>query len=99
MHTLDGIEVARRDENEITWNRFGLGQCTGGPFGAARDWESTVLHGRQKGLLLFEAEEIDLVDVKHALVSTMNGSGLHTVVGRRFHPAGLERVVAYIAQE
>ena len=72
---MDGIEITRRDENEITGDRFGLGQRTGGAFGAAGDWESTVLHGRQQGLLLFEAEEIDLVDVKNALVGTMNGSG------------------------
>ena len=93
VHPLDGIEVAGGDEHEVTRHRFGLGQSAAGSLGPTADREGSLLHGSEEGLLLVEAKEIDLIDVQHAAVGEMDGTGLHPVMGGRLHAAGLEGIV------
>ena len=48
---------------------------------------------------LVEAKEIDLIDVQHAAVGAVDGTGLHPVMGGRLHAAGLEGIVPDITQK
>ena len=99
MHPLNGVEVSSGDEDEVAGNRFGLGQRTRRALRATGDGEGTVLHCRQKRLLFLEAQQVDLVNVEDPLVSAMDGARFNSVVGGCFHPTGLERVVAHVAEQ
>ena len=56
------------------------------------------MHGREQCLLLLKAKQVDFVDVENTLVGSVDGTGLNTVVGRRFHATRLEGIVANVAK-
>ena len=49
--------------------------------------------------MFLKTKQVDLVDVKNALVSTVNGTWFDSVMSRCFHSTRLEGIVTDIAQE
>ena len=85
VHALNRVQVSSGDQDEVARDRFGLGEGAARALRAARDGECALLHGGEQRLLLLEPKEVDLVNVEHALVRSMDGAWLNTLVGGRLH--------------
>ena len=57
------------------------------------------MHGGEQRLLFLEPEEVDFVDVEHALVGTVDGARLDTLVRGRLHATRLEGVVTDVTEQ
>ena len=99
VHVLHGVEVAGGDHDEIRRHRLGLHHRPRGAFALAGDRELTLLDRGHQLLLGANVEGVDLVDEQHTLVGFVDRPGLNAVVAGRLHPAGLEGVVAHVAEQ
>jgi hypothetical protein len=96
---LDGVEVARRHQDEVAGHGLGLDHGPAAALALAHDGELLLLERGEQALLALHAQHVDLVHEQDAAVGLVDGPGLDALVGRGLQPAGLEGVVAHVAQQ
>ena len=99
MHRLDGVDVPRRDEDEVGGDGLRLDHRAGRAFRLADDRELPLLEGGQERVLALDLEEVDLVDEQDAAVRLVDRPDLDPLVRRRLEPARLERVVLDVPEQ